>query len=216
MPLSQDRSQPSSNHLPPPTMMSSSISRINQYLAEIDVDHNHKAAQRPTEAQLRWSYFHRAARAQKTKDRIDRLMKFPPNTSDVEGAHYSDGDATVADGYHQIDVNEADLPVHPVLEQKAYLGIRRDRQGEWIRRHFSRTRFPHLAAKSMQSSPCEKKSANSNSDRAVKSPRKHTTEKVEISKGRRALLRVSSRAYEDRKKQLESIPHHLHFSIQKS
>ena len=85
----------------------STVSRINQILNELNVDRN-AAPWRPTQAQLRWAQFHREARALETRGRIDRLMNFPSSMSDVYGAHSSDADDS-SDDDDDDDGNDATL-----------------------------------------------------------------------------------------------------------
>ncbi|KAL7537516.1 hypothetical protein ACHAXR_007868 [Thalassiosira sp. AJA248-18] len=164
--------------------------------SEIDVDYN--TVQRPTEAQLRWAYFHRSERVRETKDRIDRLMKF--HSSDVDtNVGGDDGDISLLRSLLLERSPECDS-----AKLKAYLGIRQNRQGKWVRRHFSQSRFPKLASKqnyskSDQLNWCESK-------HSVTSLRKHRKKKILVSKGRQAMLRVSARAYEERKNQLIPLP----------
>lgn len=237
---------PGRRRLPSPTPDATNPTRslIKKYHASINAEPGSKY--RPTEAQLRWAHLHRVTRVKETKAMIDRLMQHPAHVSDVEGAHSSDGDSSVADlddenDFHYVGWVESptnaskketiDLKNRQSVAQtpsvsrsansSAYVGTRRDpKTGQWVRRHVSQTRFPHLAAKlgSAASSPSSITRAANNEN--LKVPvRSHylnnsieiwngnmlKKKKVAISKGRRALLRVSARAYEERKKNKTSL-----------
>lgn len=69
----------------------STVSRINQILNELNVDRN-AVLWRPTQAQLRWAQFHREARALETRDKIDRLMNRPSSMSDDDSSDDNDND----------------------------------------------------------------------------------------------------------------------------
>ncbi|KAL7470976.1 hypothetical protein ACHAXS_011265 [Conticribra weissflogii] len=222
------RRQPS----PPPEATNPTRSLINKYHASINAEPS--STYRPTEAQLRWAHLNRVTRVKETKALVDRLMQHPAHVSDVEGAHSSDGDSTVVDLDDENDCNYVAWGGSPTIASKseaydlkncrspaqtpsmsrstnssAYVGTRRDpRTGQWVRRHVSQKRFPHLAAKlgSASSSPSSAtrgaKNGNSepNDSPELYKGNKVKKKKVAISKGRRALLRVSARAYEERKK----------------
>ncbi|KAL7489667.1 hypothetical protein ACHAW6_015363 [Cyclotella cf. meneghiniana] len=199
------------------TAVSTTRSRINEYLIEIDADPN--STQRPTEAQLRWAQFRRAERVRETKARIERLMQYPKNVSDVPHAFPSDGETTVDDNVDESEMDSLEETKSPFMHQSscnknAYLGIRQDGKGNWVRRHFSQRRFPHLA-KSVPSSSSRNFYAPTSQHREHEQttthgrPTKHGNrkkKKVDISRGRRALLRVSARALEERKRQLSEQP----------
>eukprot|EP00571_Detonula_confervacea_P002606 CAMPEP_0172321962 /NCGR_PEP_ID=MMETSP1058-20130122/44726_1 /TAXON_ID=83371 /ORGANISM="Detonula confervacea, Strain CCMP 353" /LENGTH=1322 /DNA_ID=CAMNT_0013037589 /DNA_START=174 /DNA_END=4139 /DNA_ORIENTATION=+ len=152
-------------------------------------------------------------------------MKPPPTIWNVKRAHSSDGDTAVAQGGGAAQSN----PIVPstgdiherrswLLEQssendsenvKAHLGTWQERREKWVR-----SDSDGLASRYMQSSLSEKKTAHSNMnqvdwcepERSVKSPPKHPHKKVDITKGRKALLQVSARAFEVRKKKKSSSP----------
>ncbi|KAL7514230.1 hypothetical protein ACHAXN_012970 [Cyclotella atomus] len=181
--------------------------RINEYLISINADPN--ATLRPTQAQLRWWHFHRAECVRDTRAKVDRLMHYPERVADVKGAYPSDGESSVDDCH----VNEPqhvnnDNAVEEQMNKSAYLGMRRDGQGRWVRRRFSQKRFPHLA-KSVPSSPSRRSPFAANfsvaNEQSANSCNKRFKHKVEISKGRKALLRVSARAYEERKRRISTL-----------
>lgn len=195
----------------PPT-----TARINAYLTQIDADPN--STYRPTEAQLRWAHCQREETARDTKARLEWLMHYPTSGSDVEGAHASDGQSSVNDDdgtNYDTEASSLDRHYSPSESQspasRAYLGMRRDRQGQWVRRHFSQTRFPNLAAKAVHSSPSRKskESGDEKDDGRCESSDQSTSnqfcksttrkKRVDKSRGRRAPLRVSARALEERK-----------------
>jgi hypothetical protein len=185
------------SHIP-----STTRDRINEYLININADPNSTA--RPTEAQLRWAHFQRTERIRDTKAKIERLMHHPLHVSDVPHAFPSDGESTVDDD----EVDSLDgctsSAVAAQHDNRAYLGMRRDNSGNWTRRHFSPKRFPHLA-KNVPSSPARNSYANQSHEQEQSAPirkSRRRTKKTEISRGRRALLRVSARNLEERKRQL--------------
>ncbi|KAL3802358.1 hypothetical protein HJC23_007183 [Cyclotella cryptica] len=204
------------------TAVSTTRSRINEYLIEINADPN--SVQRPTEAQLRWAQFQRAERVRETKARIERLMHYPESVSDVPHAFPSDGETTVDDDVDENEVDSLEETKSPCMDQassnkNAYLGIRQDGQGKWVRRHFSQRRFPHLAKSVPSSSPRHLRATDGQPREYEQSTtnRTHTKndkkkKKVDISRGRRALLRVSARALEERKRQLSAQPNRITIS----
>lgn len=128
------------------------------------------------------------------------------STEAMCGAHPYDGESSANEVLMKTEPQNSREP----MNRTAYLGMRRDGQGRWARRHFSQKRFPHLA-KSVPTSPSCRSLApvaaqNENHKSTVgPKPDNNDKEKVEISNERRALFGNSARAYEDRKQKTSPV-----------
>jgi len=172
-------------------IISSTHSRIAQLHTSLGVPP--EAAIRPTEAQLRWAQFHSQKRASDTQQKIKKLYRYPLAPSDVRGvipgeddlsssSYSADTATTTKDGEDRgSSLGDTHPPLHSIFIKRKKRFCNANPQNQQFDHHQSSIPWQHKVS-------------------AVRRRRPR------ISKGRKALLRVSARNYLQRKQQAKQIP----------
>ena len=165
-------------------IISSTHSRIAQLHTSLGVPP--EAAIRPTEAQLRWAQFHSQKRASETQQKIKKLYRYPVAPSDVQGvipgiddlSSSSADTATTAKGGEDRGSSLSDThpPLHSIFIKRKKKVYNANPQNQQFDHHQSSIPLQHKLGVVRRTRP-------------------------KISKGRKALLRVSARNYLQRKQQ---------------
>ena len=149
---------------------------------------------RPTEAQLRWAQFQSECRAQRTARYIKKLMRTPIHVEEVPGAMKEDWDSSSCSSVETTDGQEKSK-VDPKYELKGRKmnSPKKSKSFQELCRTFDQNAAPYKTKRQpfVPKKSEEKKRKHKNKHRKY----------PQISKGRRALLRVSQRAFEKRKQQ---------------
>ena len=122
------------------------------------------------------------------------------------GESSTSNESSIKSDSHQHDELNATTAAAAAAGRNAYIGMRRDGQGRWVRRHVSQKRFPQLAKStpfSQGGAAHTHRPANSNE----RSTNEFKSDKTISNKEKRyALMRVYANLYEEKKQQTLSAP----------
>jgi len=138
--------------------------------------------QRPTEAQLRWAQFHSKARAKNTRAKVDKLLQTP--VENVVGATKRDYESSDTSSVSESSSEEENIEDDSTTMNSPSFAE--------LRKVFDGNKMSENKEKSKQ----KKKQKDKRKTKRKKRPT--------ISRGRRALLRVSQRAYIKRRESTKS------------
>jgi len=148
--------------------------RIQSYLSEVRPAPGSEA--RPTESQLRWAAFHSKSKARYTRSLVEALMARPADVADVQGAAEGDGDTT----------------------EESCSDASSDGGGGGSGLGALHEHTPAHHSNGTSSPDSQKKKRR----RKKKKKRRKRPGQPAISRGRRAALRVSERATEERRREV--------------